>query len=112
MKPADYQYWPKQFPKSLTIPRTTLWHNLEVAAVRYPGKPITIFYDSELGYGQFRREADALAGWLQQRCGVRQGERVLLDMQNSPQFMLGYYAVLRADAVVVPVSPMNVTDEL
>ena len=112
MKPADYKCWPTQFPTSLTIPRTTLWHNLEVAATRYPDKPVAIFYDSQLGYGQFRREAEALAGWLQQRCGVRKGERVLLDMQNSPQFMLGYYAVLRADAVVVPVSPMNVTDEL
>jgi fatty-acyl-CoA synthase len=112
MKPADYACWPKQFPSSLTIPRTTLWHNLEVAAARYPDKPVTIFYDSQLPYGRFRREAEALAGWLQQRCGVRKGERVLLDMQNSPQFMLGYYACLRADAVVVPVSPMNVTDEL
>src|SRR5512145_708545 len=112
MKPADYKCWPTQFPKSLTIPRSTLWHNLEVAAARYPDKPITIFYDSQLGYARFRREAEALAGWLQQRCGVRKGERVLLDMQNSPQFMIGYYACLRADAVVVPVSPMNVTDEL
>ncbi|HXV07594.1 MAG TPA: long-chain fatty acid--CoA ligase [Burkholderiales bacterium] len=112
MKPADYKIWPKQFPKSLSVPRATLWHNLEVAAARYPDKPITIFYDSQLGYGRFRREAEALAGWLQQRCGVQKGERVLLDMQNSPQFMLGYYACLRADAVVVPVSPMNVTDEL
>jgi fatty-acyl-CoA synthase len=33
-------------------------------------------------------------------------------MQNSPQFITAYYAILRADAVVVPVSPMNVTDEL
>jgi fatty-acyl-CoA synthase len=43
---------------------------------------------------------------------VRKGDRVLLDMQNCPQFVIGYYAILRADAVVVPVSPMNVTDEL
>ena len=71
-----------------------------------------MFYDSQLSYAQFRREAEALAGFLQQRCGVRKGDRVLLDMQNSPQFMLAYYAILRADAVVVPVSPMNVTDEL
>ena len=42
----------------------------------------------------------------------RKGDRVLLYMQNSPQFMIAYYAILRADAVVVPVSPMNVTDEL
>ena len=37
---------------------------------------------------------------------------MLLDAQNSPQFVLAYYAILRCDAVVVPVSPMNVTEEL
>jgi fatty-acyl-CoA synthase len=112
VKPQDYSIWPKGFPKSLTVPRTTLWFNLEASATRYPDKPVTLFYDSRLSYAQFRRDAEALAGFLQQRCGVRKGDRVLLDMQTSPQFMLAYYACLRADAVVVPVSPMNVTDEL
>jgi fatty-acyl-CoA synthase len=113
MKPDDYpEVWPKQFPKSLTIPQTTLWYNLEVAAARYPSKAATIFYDSRLGYAALVRQAERLAGFLQQRCGVRKGDRVLLNMQNSPQFIIAYYAILRADAVVVPVSPMNVTDEL
>lgn len=112
MKPADYPIWPRAFPKSLSVPGTTLWFNLEAAATRYPDRAATIFYDTRLAYAQFRRQAEALAGYLQQRCGVHKGDRVLLDMQNSPQFMLAYYAILRADAVVVPVSPMNVTDEL
>jgi len=113
MKPEDYpKVWPKQFPKHLTIPATTLWHNLEVTAARYPHKTATIFYDSRLSYVEFRRQAELLAGFLQQRCGIRKGDRVLLDLQNSPQFILAYYAILRADAVVVPVSPMNVTEEV
>jgi fatty-acyl-CoA synthase len=113
MTPDDYpKVWPKQHPKSLTVPKTTLWYNLEVAAARYPDKPITLFYDSRVSYREFLRQAERLAGFLQQRCGVRRGDRVLLDLQNSPQFMLAYYAILRADAVVVPVSPMNVTEEL
>ena len=33
-------------------------------------------------------------------------------MQNSPQFVIGFYAILRADAVVVPVNPMSRADEL
>jgi fatty-acyl-CoA synthase len=37
---------------------------------------------------------------------------VLLYLQNSPQFIIAYYAILRADAVVVPVNPMNRTEEL
>jgi fatty-acyl-CoA synthase len=37
---------------------------------------------------------------------------VILDLQNSPQFVAGYYAILRADCAVVPVNPMLRTDEL
>jgi fatty-acyl-CoA synthase len=113
MQPKDYpKVWPKQHPKSLTIPQTSLWYNLEVAAARYPDKPATIFYDSRVSYSELKRQAELMAGFLQQRCGIRKGDRVLLDLQNSPQFILAYYAILRAEAVVVPVSPMNVTDEL
>jgi len=112
MEPRHYKYWPKHLPKRLTIPSTTLWYNLEVAAARYPDRAITVFYDSRLSYAEFLRQAQALVGYLQRHCGVKKGDRILLDMQNSPQFMLAYYAILRADAVVVPVSPMNVTEEL
>jgi fatty-acyl-CoA synthase len=43
---------------------------------------------------------------------VKKGDRVLLYMQNSPQFVLAFYGILRADAVVVPVNPMNLSTEL
>src|SRR5258707_2422592 len=33
-------------------------------------------------------------------------------MQNSPQFVIAYYGILRANAVVVPINPMNLTQEL
>lgn len=112
MKPEDYPIWPRQYPMHLSVPRTSLWFNLDVSAARYPDRPVTIFYDSRLSYARFREQALALAGYLQCECGVRKGDRVLLDMQNSPQYMLAFYAILRAGAVVVPVSPMNVAEEL
>ncbi|MCG3084749.1 AMP-binding protein, partial [Anoxybacillus sp. LAT27] len=33
-------------------------------------------------------------------------------MQNSPQFVISYYAILRAEAIVVPINPMNTSEEL
>src|SRR4029077_7141225 len=105
MEPDDYpKIWTRQFPKDLSTPNTALWYNLEVAAARYPDKPATIFYDSRLSYVELKRQAEYLAGFLQQQCGIRKGDRVLLDAQNSPQFILAYYAILRCDAMVVPVS--------
>ena len=110
MQPKDYpKVWPRHLPTSLTTPRTSVWYNLEVSAKRYPDKAATIFYDSRLTYAELARDAERLAGFLRRHCGIRRGDRVLLAAQNSPQFIVAYYAILRCDAVVVPVGPMNVT---
>ncbi len=102
--------WPARLPHQLVLPETTLWFNLEVSARRYPAKPACVFFGQALSYGDLHRQAEALAGWLQAQ-GVAKGDRVALFMQNCPQFIVAFYAVQRADAVVVPVNPMNRADE-
>ena len=102
--------WPVRLPRELVVPDTTLWFNLEVSARRYPDKAACLFFGRPLSYAQLHQQALALAGWLQSR-GVQAGDRVALFMQNCPQFVVAFYAVLRADAVVVPVNPMNRADE-
>jgi fatty-acyl-CoA synthase len=105
-----HKIWPKRLPRELVVPQTTLCVNLEVAATRYPDKPAYIFFGRTLSYAQLKEQADALAGWLQ-HAGVQKGDRVALYMQNCPQFVVALYGILRADAVVVPVNPMNRADE-
>src|SRR3954465_6166746 len=88
--PADrphFAFWPKRLPRRLTVPETSLWKNLEVAAARYPDKAATLFFGREKSYTTLRREAEALAGWLQAQ-GVRRGDRVALFMQNCPQYLV------------------------
>jgi fatty-acyl-CoA synthase len=106
-----FAFWPKRVPRSLTLPETTLCYNLEVSATRYANKTSVAFYGRELTYRELLDEVNCLAGYLQQ-LGVRRGDRVLLFMQNCPQFIAAYYAILRAGAVVVPLNSMNVTSEL
>ncbi|MFL6654769.1 MAG: long-chain fatty acid--CoA ligase [Sulfurifustis sp.] len=112
MSQRHFAHWPKNVPKELQIPETSLFYNAEVSATRYPNKPYLIYYDSKVTFGQFKDEAERLAGFLERECGVKKGDRVLLFMQNSPQFVLSYYGILRANAMVVPVNPMNLTNEL
>jgi fatty-acyl-CoA synthase len=107
-----YPYWPPGQPKTLELPRRTVYDNLAASAARHPERAAIDYYGNRITYAELKRQVDALAGHLQQRCGVERGERVLLYMQNSPQFVIAYYAILRADAVVVPVNPMNRTEEL
>ncbi|MFO7704077.1 MAG: long-chain-fatty-acid--CoA ligase [Halopseudomonas sp.] len=106
-----YAVWPVSVPHSLELPKTSLYSNLSVSALRYPEHPAIIYYGSALTYRQLDQQAQALAGYLQQ-AGVKAGDRVLLYMQNSPQFVIGFYAILRANAVVIPVNPMNRKAEL
>lgn len=116
MSDRHLPHWPPHVPRHLPLPTsfpdTHLYRNVERSAARHPDKPYFVFYDSPLSYRRFQDETERLAGHLQQVCGVAKGDRVLLYMQNSPQFALAYYAILRADAVVVPVNPMNLTEEL
>ncbi len=105
-----FAHWPKRLPRELVIPQTSLWFNLEVSAARYPDKAAYLFFGQPLRYRELKAQAEAIAGWLQ-RHGVEKGDRVVVYMQNCPQFAAALYGVLRADAVVVPVNPMNRADE-
>ena len=102
--------WPSRLPRDLVVPETTLWANLHVSAQRYPNKAACVFFGRELTFAQLHSQAEALAGWLQAQ-GVQRGDRVALFMQNCPQFLVAFYAVQRADAVAVPVNPMNRAEE-
>jgi fatty-acyl-CoA synthase len=103
-------FWPKRLPRELAVPQTSLWFNLEVSAARFPDKSAYRFFGSDLSYADLLAQAEALAGWLAAH-GVVKGDRVIVFMQNCPQYAVAVYAVFRADAVVVPVNPMNKADE-
>jgi fatty-acyl-CoA synthase len=106
-----YAVWPKDLPKTMTLPKTSVFTNLEISALRYPDQTAIIFYDAFITYRRLLAEVNAMAGYLQAQ-GVKKGARVLLYMQNSPQYVISYYAILRADAVVIPINPMNRAAEL
>lgn len=111
MDRPHHPFWPKRLPHSLTIPATSVWDNLAISARRYPAKAAVVFFGRVLSYAEVVRQAERLAARLH-ALGVRKGDRVLLDMQNCPQLLVAHFAILRANAVVVPVNPMNRAEEL
>jgi len=111
MSDKHFKFWPDHSRQHLDSPGTNLFYNAEVSARRYPSKPSLVYYDTPVTFAEVHDEAQRIAGHLEQRCGVRKGDRVLLYMQNSPQFVIAYYAILRANAVVVPLNPMYLTQE-
>jgi fatty-acyl-CoA synthase len=108
---AHFKFWPKRLPHSITLPATSLWDNLETSARRYPDKAALIFFGTVLTYADLLQKAERLAQCLR-GLGVEKGDRVVLCMQNCPQLVIAHFAILRANAVVVPVNPMNRSEEL
>lgn len=98
-------------PAEVRVPRTSLVYNVEVAARRYPGKTAIQYLHTPITYASLHTQIERMAGYLQQ-VGVAPGDRVVLFSQNCPQFIVAYYAILRAEAVVVPANPMWLTGEL
>lgn len=112
MNKSHFSFWPKRVAKTLTVPETTLYDNLEVTARRYPKKAALFYYGAEYSFEQVLKQVNAISGYLEHKLNVKQGDRIALFMQNSPQFLIAYYAILRARAVVVPINPMNTANEL
>ncbi len=107
-----YAHWPAGVPHTLDAPDAGLVDRLAENARRWAGKTAIDYYGRSTNYRALYQAVLNLAGYLQQRLGVRRGDRVLLLMQNCPQFAIAYYAILRCDAVVVSMNPMSTSDEI
>lgn len=107
-----HRHWPEGVPHTLEAPPRTLFSYLEEAARRHPGKTAINYYGKSTSFRELHRAVQSLAGYMQQHLEVRAGDRVLLLMQNCPQFVIAYHAIQRCDAVVVGLSPMSTTEEI
>lgn len=105
-------YWPKHLPRTFHVAENTLASNLTIAAQRFGDRTGMAYFGRSIGYGEWESLSKRFAGWLQHSVNIQAGDRVAIFMQNCPQWLIAYFGVLLADAVVVPVSPMYRQDEL
>ncbi len=89
---------------------------LQAQAERYPSKPFLIWEPfsgqaRQWTYPEFLRDVEAVARALHQR-GVSAGEHVLLHMDNSPEFMITWFACARIGAVVVSTNTRSVARDV
>lgn len=106
-----YQHYDAQVPHTLTYPDVPMHRLLEDTAHKLPHQIATIFFGARLTYAQLNAQADRLATALR-NLGLEKGERVALLLPNCPQFVIAYYAILKAGGVVVPTNPTYKPREL
>ena len=111
MQRYHHKVWPEGLSHDIPPIHHTLDDNLRNVVKELPSKPATVFYGATLTYAELDGLVDQISGFLQKRCEVGKGDRVGLYMQNSPQFVAGYYGIIRAGGVVVPINAMNMAGE-
>jgi acyl-CoA synthetase (AMP-forming)/AMP-acid ligase II len=84
---------------------------LTTTATSYPDRVAWIWDDRTRTYGESNRRADALAHALVE-LGVDRGDRVAVFMQNRPEAMESFFAVLKIGAAAVPLNPRFTAEEI
>ena len=76
---------------------------LENSALKYPEKTALIHDDGKYTYSEIEDLANSLARTLSV-CGVKQGDRVIIILHNSLEYIVSYYAAMKCGGVAVPLS--------
>jgi long-chain acyl-CoA synthetase len=106
-----FRHYDPQVPLRLTYPHIPLYSLLDETAAKAPAKPCTNFFGKRLTYQQIKELSDRFAASMRS-LAIRKGDRVILLLPNSPQFLIAYYGILKAGAVVVPLNPLSAEREL
>ena len=78
---------------------------------KYPHRPAIIFLGEKFTYARLRDLIDRFATALN-RLGVRKGDKVMLYITNSAQWVISFFAIQKIGAVVVPVAPIYTSFEI
>ncbi len=84
---------------------------LESSSQKHPRSTAFIFNDVEYSYAQINAGANQVANAIVS-LGLQKGDKVALSCFNLPYFPMIYFGVLKAGAVVVPLSVLLKADEI
>ncbi|QRG70621.1 long-chain-fatty-acid--CoA ligase [Brevibacillus choshinensis] len=85
--------------------------NLKRSAHDFPDRAAYVFQGESTTYAELDQQVEFLAAGLAKR-GIGKGDAVALLLDNRPQFVSAYYAILRVGAAVVPMNPIYTPREI
>ena len=93
----------------MIIPKT-LGELLSATALRHPRELAIVFGRKKINYHTLDHLTSRIAAGLLD-LGVKKQDKVAIFLDNCPEFIISYYAILKAGAVVVPINYMLKTEE-
>ena len=89
----------------------TIVEAFEKQAEKHPDKTAIIFLGTTFSYSRIgeyvRRFATALY-----EMGVREGEKMIIYIPNSPQWVIAWFGIQKAGGIAVPITPIYTSYDL
>ena len=105
------KYYPKGVPSEVDVPEISVPELFDQRADKYASKTALIFYGNKISYKKLKELIDRFATALID-LGVIKGQTVALYLLNCPQYVIAYFAALKAGAKVTPISPVYTSKEV
>ena len=106
-----FKHWPQGVPKHIDYPNIPVHELLRRSAKAHPDWDAIAFYGKRITYAELDDLADRFAAGLR-NLGVKPGDRVSLMLPNVPHFLIAFFGVLRAGAIVVQTNILYTPREL
>ena len=101
-----FKMWPADVPKRIKYPDIPLHGLLQKTAKQYPEKTAIVYGERKINYAQLDLLTNKFAHVLT-KLQIKKGDKVAVFLPNTPQFIIAYFGVLKAGAVVTTISPMH-----
>jgi long-chain acyl-CoA synthetase len=80
-------------------------------AAKYPDRTAVIYLGEQIGYRRLKEMSERFAGALT-AMGVGKGDRVMIYIPNSIQWVIAFLGIQKIGAVIVPVAPIYTSHEI
>ncbi len=98
-------------PREYELPEMPVYNYLTESFQKYPNSVAIYYYGTEFTYAELEVLTNKLANGLKS-LGVEKGDRVVIYMDNCPQYVIAFFALMKLGAIVVQAGPMASANEL
>jgi len=104
-------HYPEGVPQEIDVPEISVQELFDQMAEKYSKKVALIFYGKKISYQELKEATNRFAAALND-LGVKKGDTVALYLLNCPQYVISYFAALKAGAKITPISPVYTSKEV
>ncbi|MFW9903219.1 MAG: AMP-binding protein [Candidatus Thorarchaeota archaeon] len=115
--PHEIPLWPEAVPKTIDYPAIPLFANLDKIVEDFPARTALILdtnsFDkiAKVTARELGEMTDKFAAFLAAK-GIKKGDKVAVFLPNMIEFVVAYYGILKAGAIVVSINPQYPVSEL